>query len=40
MPIEGWKPEEELPHFSSWLKRLNERPAVQKVYAMDVFQRH
>jgi glutathione S-transferase len=40
MPIEGWKPEEELPHFGAWIKALNERPAVQKVYAMEAFQRH
>jgi glutathione S-transferase len=39
MPIEGWKPEEELPHYGAWIKALNERPAVQKVYAMEAFQR-
>jgi hypothetical protein len=40
MPIEGWNPEEELPHYGAWIKSLNDRPAVKKVYAMEVFQRH
>jgi glutathione S-transferase len=40
MPIADWKPEEELPHFGAWIKSLQERPAVQKVYAMDAFQKH
>jgi glutathione S-transferase len=40
MPIAGWNPEEELPHFGAWIQSLNARPAVQKVYAMEEFQRH